>query len=431
MKSGQKVEFQGTFNMAGIINAAKSGTTLSFGTAVINGSSSIPTVGGVITIIYFSGLSNVTIDGGVWHGNGANMAVDITNSNSCTVQNGYFDGFTSFMWTAIIIFGTGNNDTVQYCTFMNNGDQSGNLYSAIAMNDINYARLLHNYVDTNNAGIGIWKNVYAVPGLGAGEIAYNYIKDWNTEGSTRNHAIYIEGAPDTIIHDNECTAHNATGVAIATKSLRTLIYNNYIHDVGPNNAAPNQAIAAFWQDIYGGTPDPGNPTGTRIYNNRIDNCGIGIEVSLWYPNAWSNFYIYNNTITNIGTTNSNPSKCAALHVVSEGHPDTKLSNMTFQDNVISNVSQAVLYNYGWIGDPNSVGVDGMKFLRNKISNVSYAGFFIIGYTASTNTTIAYNNLSAIGNPSQGILVDYATNTMVYNNTGLADQNVPPVKIPPP
>lgn len=389
MKSGQKLAFQGAFSLSATLKP-KSNTTLLFGTATFTVDA---TVSNLITLS--SGATGITFDGGFFDAKrNCSYFINGYGYKSITVQNGDYQRFTA----AVVSFqqsgSSQDNHLVQYNNF--HGATTG---TYVDLNFASNCRVLHNTFDGPSGGdhaLGVFSDA-----LGNNEIAYN------TMIGATGHEIYAT-TPNMIIHDNELGAGSGDGCLVKTKSF---IYNNYVHDRGA------WGITLYWRE--GGTAG-GNPAGSRIYNNRIENT---LDALVIRPTRGMEPEL-TVTITDVEYTNNRISggNGAGFRFIEIGY---QVNNVIFRCNTVSNKP------YGARIDASGSMIDGIKFLENTFISVPTP--FSIG-AGTTNTTIAYNDVTRTDASPTNMLRDNGTNTMVYENittTLLPDKNVPAEKIPPP
>lgn len=388
MKAGQTLNFQGVFNLTNTL-LPKSNTTLLFGTATFTVDA---TLSNLMTLS--SGATGITFDGGFFDAKrNCSYFINGYGYSSITVQNGDYQRFTA----AVVSFQQSGSSQDNHLVQNNNfhGVTTG---TYVDLNGASYCRVLNNTFDGPSGGdhaLGAFQDA-----LGYNEFAYN------TMIGATGHEIYTN-MPNMIIHDNELGAGSGDGCVVKAKSF---IYNNYVHDRGA------WGITIYWRE---GGAAGGNPAGSRIYNNRIENTLDALVVS-----ARSGT---NGPVTDIEFTNNTISggNGAGMFIDVAYFP---VNNITFQNNKISNKPYGG--KFGYSGDSGQFIADGIKFLENTFTSVPYP-FVINQETSITNTTIAYNDVT---NANATIMLqDFGTNTMVYDNIPagwLADKNVPPVKIPP-
>lgn len=346
-------------------------------------------------LLSFAEKDVLIIDGGTWNGNGiCGTAIRSYAANQITVKNVHFENFQTGLST-VVLLNEGHNHIVKGNTFDNNLG-----CWAIVLNDGGSSQILGNVINCNGDGSGIGIFSY-VAGYDTNEIAYNTVRDWS---NMLWHAIYISGCPNTKIHDNAVSAPGSGGGPILVKSPNTEIYNNII------GSTASWGVSLYWGE--GGTALE-NPSGSKIYNNVITDNTNGINIGCRTGDV-SDIEIWGNTIS------SAVSESTGIMFDSDTHT---ISNIMVRDNTITHVSYGVRFGY-W-GDATKT--NNIVIGRNTFISVTMPPAVIPIQSQNTqSTTIAYNDFSQVG--TTAILTDNGTNTMIYDNIGLADKNVPANKI---
>jgi hypothetical protein len=287
----------------------------------------------------------------------------------------------------------------------------------------------------------------------------NYVAFLNGELMGADYAI-VAGFGSSYVTVQNCTIHGQTGTATAGAVLITSTnsgYNQIINCVFYDEnqpifvcaSSPHNTITGntFHDSGYGGTgcgiyfDGGGSPlvagfnevSGCDFYDWR-SNCAIAMKCSnntihdnnFWnfsdivcistfaaYPTSTANDNaFYNNTFTDctyglwFGGNSGYP----------DGQAQPVLRSLIY-NNVFTNVSKPIELNNWWAGS----AINDTRVYYNEFISCSKAIYVESGSSNVSNTIVAWNTFSpSISNPE----IQTYTNTMVYNNTGLADYNVP-------
>jgi hypothetical protein len=389
MSPGQRLDLVGSFAITSTLTPA-AGIYMDCTSATLAAQSSMD------YLLNFAYKDVLTVDGGTWDGNGlCGTAIRSYIANQITVKNAHFENFQYGWGTTVVLLNIGQNQSVEGNTF--NGNPS---CWAIVMNDAGNSRILSNVINCDGDGSGI--GVFCSGGSYANnEIAYNYVRDWS---DMLWHAIYIGGCPNTKIHHNDVSAPNMAGGPILVKSPNTEIYNNII------GSTASWGISLYWGE--GGAASE-NPSGSKIYNNIITDNVNGINIACRAGDV-SGIEIWGNTISSAVS--------GSTGIMFDSGSYT-LSDIMVRDNIIRYITYGVRFG-SWGADTKT---NNIVIGRNTFISITTPPAVISIESQNTRyTTIAYNDFSQVG--TTAILSDNGYNTMVYDNIGLADKNVPANKI---
>jgi hypothetical protein len=206
-------------------------------------------------------------------------------------------------------------------------------------------------------------------------------------------SILTTGTDACIIDNNEVIEGVYLGqeeMITATGTTNTVISNNYVHDIGNDNAHNN----GIGIDIKDGC------TGARVFGNRVHNTKI-VGIYIDARGASNDIEIYNNEVYNIDA-NSWPLNHGI--VVADETPDgvTASSNIKVYNNLMYNTGTNGIA-IGWTGFDGEY-YQNCQFVNNTIYDTIYG---ISLYTTSIDG-------GTTPNPSTGI---YISNNIMYNQSG--------------
>jgi hypothetical protein len=331
----------------------------------------------------FDVKSNVVISGGFYHGNGlTSTAVRSYSCNNVTVQNGYFEGFTSYAGSVILL-----DIGFSHLVVGNIFDSNFGCW-AIVLNDCGDSEILYNTINCEQNGSGIGVFSYTGGSYQNCEIAYNNIREWS---DLLWHAVYIAGTPHTKIHDNICE-DGINGGPILVKSAYTDIYNNYIRNTSC------YGISLYQEDV----PDANSPNGSRVFDNTIIDCTVGIALTATLSWSLGNISVFGNDVSSALS-----SSCAVLFDANLPH---KVVDITIQENIFHDIAYGVRFGF-WGSSPP---IENVSVLSNTFKNILSLSGSIVVSGNGVNTIIAYNIFVGI----VGSITDDGINTQIYHNSGI-------------